>query len=244
MNKLSIQIIPAIDLIGGECVRLTQGDYDRKTSYYKDPLEIAKRYEECGVKRLHLVDLDGAKSSYPANLPVLERIKKHTSLTVQYGGGIKHMDALKEVLSAGADFAICGSIAATNPGKFEEWLELFGSKKIILGADTRDGKVSINGWKETATMGVEELIHRFQGAGLKQVICTDIAQDGMLTGPSFPLYTQLQELFPEITITVSGGISSWSDIEKLDELGLRSVIVGKAIYEGRITFDQLRDALA
>lgn len=237
-----ITIIPAIDMIGGECVRLTQGDYDRKTSYYKDPLEVALRYADCGIKRLHLVDLDGAKASHPVNLAVLERIASHTSLEVQYGGGIKTEEALKEVFSSGAKRAICGSIAATHPEQFESWLKTFGQERMILGADTRDGLISINGWQEAATIGVEELIERFRSAGLQQVICTDIAQDGMLSGPSTPLYTKLQAQFPEIDITVSGGISSWKDIEELDRLGLRSVIVGKAIYEGRITFDQLRTA--
>ena len=189
-----ITIIPAIDMIGGECVRLTQGDYDRKTSYYKDPLEVALRYADCGIRRLHLVDLDGAKASHPVNLAVLERIVLRTPLEVQYGGGIKSKEALEAVFSS------------------------------------------------AATMGVEELIEHFRPAGLSQVICTDIAQDGMLIGPSTSLYTKLQAAFPEIDITVSGGIGSWSDIEELDRLGLRSVIVGKAIYEGRISFDQLRVA--
>ena len=227
-----ITIIPAIDMIGGECVRLTQGDYDRKTSYYKDPLEVALRYADCGIRRLHLVDLDGAKASHPVNLAVLERIVSRTPLEVQYGGGIKSKEALEAVFSSGAKRAICGSIAATQPDMFSRWLADFGPQRMVLGADTRDGLISINGWQQAATMGVEELIEHFRPAGLSQVICTDIAQDGMLSGPSTSLYT----------ITVSGGIGSWSDIEELDRLGLRSVIVGKAIYEGRISFDQLRVA--
>lgn len=235
-----ITIIPAIDMIGGECVRLTQGDYDRKTSYYKDPLEVALRYADCGIRRLHLVDLDGAKASHPVNLAVLERIVSRTPLEVQYGGGIKSKEALEAVFSSGAKRAICGSIAATQPDMFSRWLADFGPQRMVLGADTRDGLISINGWQQTATMGVEELIEHFRPVGLSQVICTDIAQDGMLSGPSTSLYTKLQAAFPEIDITVSGGIGSWSDIEELDRLGLRSVIVGKAIYEGRISFDQLR----
>lgn len=237
-----ITIIPAIDMIGGECVRLTQGDYDRKTSYYKDPLEVALRYADCGIRRLHLVDLDGAKASYPVNLAVLERIVSRTPLEVQYGGGIKSKEALEAVFSSGAKRAICGSIAATQPDMFSRWLADFGPQRMVLGADTRDGLISINGWQQAATMGVEELIEHFRPAGLSQVICTDIAQDGMLSGPSTSLYTKLQAAFPEIDITVSGGIGSWNDIEELDRLGLRSVIVGKAIYEGRISFDQLRAA--
>lgn len=234
-----ITIIPAIDLIDGSCVRLTQGDYDRKTTYYKDPLDVARRYEDCGIKRLHLVDLDGAKASHPVNLKVLERLATSTSLQIQYGGGIKSSDALKEVFAAGAKRAICGSIAVKQPESFREWLDEFGPERMVLGADTRDGRIAINGWLEAAQMGVEELIESFRNAGLSQVICTDIAKDGMLSGPSVPLYVKLQKLFPEIEITVSGGISSWGDIENLDRNGLKSVIVGKAIYEGRITFEQL-----
>ena len=234
-----ITIIPAIDLIDGSCVRLTQGDYDRKTTYYKDPLDVARRYEDCGIKRLHLVDLDGAKASHPVNLKVLERLATSTSLQIQYGGGIKSSDALKEVFAAGAKRAICGSIAVKQPESFREWLDEFGPERMVLGADTRDGRIAINGWLEAAQMGVEELIESFRNAGLSQVICTDIAKDGMLSGPSVPLYVKLQKLFPEIEITVSGGISSWDDIENLDRNGLKSVIVGKAIYEGHITFEQL-----
>lgn len=234
-----ITIIPAIDLIDGSCVRLTQGDYDRKTTYYKDPLDVARRYEDCGIKRLHLVDLDGAKASHPVNLKVLERLATSTSLQIQYGGGIKSSDALKEVFASGAKRAICGSIAVKQPESFREWLAEFGPERMVLGADTRDGRIAINGWLEAAQMGVEELIESFRNAGLSQVICTDIAKDGMLSGPSVPLYVKLQKLFPEIEITVSGGISSWDDIENLDRNGLKSVIVGKAIYEGRITFEQL-----
>lgn len=234
-----IEIIPAIDMIGGECVRLTQGDYDCRTTYYKDPLDVARRYADCGLRRLHLVDLDGAKASHPVNLHVLERITRATSLEVQYGGGIKSAEALRSVFESGAARAICGSIAVTRPELFEAWLEEFGPARMILGADTRDGKIAINGWLEAAAMGVEELIERFCAAGLSQVICTDIARDGMLSGPSTGLYTRLQARFPGVDITVSGGIGSWDDIVELEKLNLRSVIVGKAIYEGHISFEQL-----
>lgn len=238
-----IEIIPAIDVIDGQCVRLSQGDYDRRSTYYKDPLEVALRYEECGVRRLHLVDLDGAKQSMPANLAVLERIASHTGLEIQYGGGIKSREALEEVFSSGAGRAICGSIAVRSPELFAGWLGEFGPGRVILGADTKDGKIAINGWLEAATMGVEELIGQFLPAGLAQVICTDISRDGMLTGPSTPLYVRLQAEFPEVDITVSGGISSMDDIIALDKAGLRSVIVGKAIYEGNITFKMLKECL-
>lgn len=239
---MNIEIIPAIDLIGGECVRLTQGDYARKSTYYRNPLEVARKYEEAGLRRLHLVDLDGAKASRPMNLAVLERIAGGTSLSIQYGGGIKSAGALQSVFDAGATRAICGSIAVREPEQFAAWLGEFSPERIVLGADTRDGRIAINGWLEASTMGVEELIERFETDGLRQVICTDIARDGMLSGPSTALYTALQARFPQIDITVSGGIASWEDIEALDALGLRSVIVGKAIYEGRISFDQLRMA--
>ena len=219
-----IEVIPAIDLIGGQCVRLTQGDYDRKTTYYKDPLDAALRYEECGAGRLHLVDLDGAKASRPANLGVLERIAARTSLEVQYGGGIKSTEALRDVFGSGAS---------------RQWLTEFGPERIVLGADTRDGRVAVNGWQEASAIGVEELIGRFADSGLRQVICTDIAKDGMLSGPSVDLYRKLLERFPRIELTASGGIGSWDDIEELDRAGVPCVVVGKAIYEGRIGFDRL-----
>ncbi len=235
-----ITVIPAIDIIDGECVRLTRGDYNQKSSYYKDPLEVALRYQDCGLKRLHLVDLDGAKSKHPVNLHILERIATRTSFDIQLGGGIKSSEALRDVFNAGASRAICGSVAVTSPELFEQWLSEFGAKKIILGADTKDGKVAIGGWLESSTVGVEQIIERFSSHGLEQVICTDIAQDGMLQGPSTPLYISLQEQFPQIDITVSGGVSGMGDILSLNEHKLRSVIVGKAIYEGRISFDDLR----
>ena len=238
-----ITIIPAIDMIGGECVRLTQGDYDRKTSYYKDPLEVALRYADCGIRRLHLVDLDGAKASHPVNLAVLERIVSRTPLEVQYGGGIKSKEALEAVFSSGAKRAICGSIAATQPDMFSRWLADFGPQRMVLGADTRDGLISINGWQQAATMGVEELIEHFRPAGLSQVICTDIARDGMLCGPATSFYAALQAEFPDVEITVSGGIATLGDLTALDRAGLRSVIVGKALYEGRITLKDLARCL-
>ena len=240
---MNIEIIPAIDIIGGECVRLTQGDYSQKTSYFKDPVEVAKRYETIGVKRLHVVDLDGAKASYPANTKVLEGICKATSLDVQYGGGIKNEDALKEVFESGAKRAICGSIVVRKPEKFEEWLMQFGAGKIILGADVKEGKVAINGWEESSSLTVEELISRFLPYKLSQVICTDISKDGMLQGPSFDLYSSLYEKYQNLNITVSGGIRDLNDVRKLDELGFRSVVIGKAIYENRITLKELEKCL-
>ena len=238
-----IEIIPATDIIGGTCVRLTQGDYGRRTTYYRDPLEAAGRCEEAGIRRLHMVDLDGAKASEPRNLAVLERIASKTALEVQYGGGIKSTEALRDVFGSGASRAICGSIAVARPDLLRQWLTEFGPERLVLGADTRDGRVAVNGWQEASAIGVEELIGRFADSGLRQVICTDIARDGMLCGPSAAFYADLQGRFPTVEITVSGGISSMSDIEELDRQGLRSVIVGKALYEGRITLKDLARCL-
>lgn len=238
-----IEIIPAIDIIGGECVRLTQGDYGRKTTYFKDPAEVAARYESIGLRRIHLVDLDGAKASAPANLKVLERVAARTGLDIQWGGGIKSADSLRAVLESGANRAICGSVAVTDPEAFAEWLAGFGPDHVILGADVRDGKVATHGWLRESELGVEELIDRFAPCGLNQVICTDISKDGMLQGPSFGMYGRLQTRYYVINITVSGGIGSLDDILKLNDMGLRSVIVGKAIYEGRITLKELETCL-
>lgn len=238
-----IEIIPAIDIIGGECVRLTQGDYGRKTTYFKDPAEVAARYESIGLRRIHLVDLDGAKASAPANLKVLERVAARTGLDIQWGGGIKSADSLRAVLESGANRAICGSVAVTDPEAFAEWLVGFGPDHVILGADVREGKVATHGWLRESELGVEELIDRFAPCGLNQVICTDISKDGMLQGPSFGMYGRLQTRYSVINITVSGGIGSLDDILKLNDMGLRSVIVGKAIYEGRITLKELETCL-
>lgn len=230
-------IIPAIDIIGGECVRLTQGDYAAKTTYYKEPLDAAKQYADAGFTRLHLVDLDGAKAARPLNLKTLEKIATQTSLEVQYGGGLKSSESVRVVFESGANRAICGSIAVTNAELFGQWLAQYGAQRMILGADTKAGKIAINGWEESSTVTVENLIDGF--LGLTQVICTDISCDGMLKGPNFELYEGLQKSYPHIDITVSGGISSLADLERLIEQGARSVVVGKAIYEGRVTQSQL-----
>lgn len=238
-----IEIIPAIDLIGGQCVRLTQGDYARRTVYSSDPVEVARSYEAIGIRRLHVVDLDGAKASAPQNLDTLRKIATTTTLDVQYGGGIKSGEALRAVLEAGANRAICGSIAITDPARFEAWLTAYGAEHIVLGADTKAGRVAINGWQDSSTTDVQTIIRRFAARGLRQTICTDISRDGMLGGPNFDLYAALQSEFPTVEITVSGGISTLDDIVRLDAMGLRSVIVGKAIYEGRITLKELERCL-
>ena len=236
---MNIEIIPAMDLIDGACVRLAQGDYDRRTTYGGDPLDTALRFEAAG----HMVDLDGARTQRPANLKVLERIAARTRLEIQYGGGIKSRTALCDVFSAGARRAVCGSIAVREPDCLAAWLAEFGGERLILGADLRDGRIAIAGWSEETPLGAAELIGRFRKQGLQQVICTDIARDGMLCGTSAEFYAGLQGQFPGVEITVSGGIASMTDIEALDGAGLRSVIVGKALYEGRITLEELARCL-
>ncbi len=238
-----IEIIPAIDIIGGQCVRLTQGDYDRRETYYDDPLDAAKMYEQAGVRRLHMVDLDGAKESFPANLAVLERVSAHTNLDIQWGGGIKSEKALEAVFAAGARRAICGSVAVSHPEQVRGWLARFGGGKIILGADVKNGMVATHGWLATSGITAAQLIASFLDEGLQQVICTEISRDGMLQGPAFGLYNELYTQFPTLDITASGGISGLDDILRLDKAGVRSVIVGKAIYENKISMEQLKACL-
>ena len=238
-----MELIPAIDLIDGRCVRLTQGDYNEKKVYEQDPLDMAKAYADCGIRRLHVVDLDGAKAKAPCNLKVLERLAAHTSLDIEWGGGIKTTDSIKDVLSAGANRAICGSVAVDNRELFKEWIAMYGAGHVILGADIRDGMVATHGWLKNSGVAIEELIEDFLPAGLSQVICTDISKDGMLQGPNFDLYVALQQKYPQVDFTLSGGIYSMDDIAKAKSLNLHSVIIGKAIYEGRITLNNLKEWL-
>ncbi len=238
-----IQIIPAIDIMDGKCVRLSQGDYNQCTTYLQSPADMAKMYADAGIQRIHVVDLDGAKASEPANLKTLELIAVSADVKIEWGGGIKSRNSLNNVLNAGADYAIIGSIAAREPSVFEEWLKEFGPEKLILGADIKNRKVSVNGWKEEVEMSLEEIVERFLPFGLKETICTDISKDGMLAGPAFELYTELQQKYPQIEFTVSGGISSMEDIVKLDKLGFKKVIAGKAIYENKITMEEIRQWL-
>ncbi len=234
-----IELIPAIDIIEGRCVRLSQGDYAQRKVYDADVVDMAKRYEDCGVRRIHVVDLDGAKSASPCNLKLLERIAVRTSLDVEWGGGIKSEKSLRRVFDSGAKYAIVGSVAAQRPELFAEWLERFSAERMVLGADVRRGKVSVNGWQEDLALTIEELIEQLLPSGLSQVICTDIERDGMLQGPSVELYEALQGRFQQVDFTVSGGISSMRDIELLQEKALRRVIIGKAIYENRITLKDI-----
>lgn len=234
-----IELIPAIDIIGGRCVRLSQGDYERQTTYDAEPADMVKRFADCGVKRVHVVDLDGAKAAQPENLSTLKKMAGVNGVSIEWGGGLKTETAVRQVFDAGAAYAIVGSVAAKQPDLFTTWLNAFGAERMVLGADVREGKVSVSGWQEDLNLGIEALIDTFQPHGLRQVICTDISRDGMLQGPSFDLYTQLQAAYPDIDFTVSGGISSMDDIRSLDSLNLRKVIIGKAIYEGRISLKEI-----
>ena len=237
-----IEIIPAIDIIEGRAVRLSQGDYSHKSTYGGDPAEWARRFAGCGARRLHLVDLEGAKASSPMNLRTLETIASLGIVDVEWGGGIKSTEALESVWNAGAGWAVIGSVAAKSPSLMEEWLGRWSSR-VILGADIRNGRVAVSGWLEDAGMAPGDLIQRFVPLGLERTIVTDISCDGMLSGPSFPVYTDLKERFPSVSIVVSGGVSGTVDIMKAEELGLDGIIVGKALYEGKITLEELEKCL-
>ncbi|MBE6198961.1 MAG: 1-(5-phosphoribosyl)-5-[(5-phosphoribosylamino)methylideneamino]imidazole-4-carboxamide isomerase [Rikenellaceae bacterium] len=234
-----VEIIPAIDIIEGRCVRLSQGDYAQTKVYDASPVDMAKRYADCGVKRIHVVDLDGAKSSSPRNLKTLEKMAVGADVEIEWGGGIKSEESLRALFDYGATYAIVGSVAAQNQMLFAEWLARYGGERMVLGADVRDGKVAVNGWQQEVELTIDDLVGEFLPMGLSQVICTDISRDGMLQGPSFELYTRLQEQYGAVDFTVSGGISAMKDIEECDRLGLRKVIVGKAIYENRITLKDI-----
>lgn len=238
-----IEIIPAIDIIEGRTVRLSQGDYSRTKVYDASPVDMAKRYADCGIRRIHVVDLDGAKSSSPKNLRTLEQMAVGANVEIEWGGGIKSEESLRALFDYGATYAIVGSVAAREPMLFAEWLVRFGGDRMVLGADVRDGKVSVNGWQEDLAVTIEELVDGFLGQGLSQVVCTDITRDGMLQGPADELYVGLQEHYPAVDFTVSGGIGSMADVERLSERGLRKVIVGKAIYENRITLKDIEQWL-
>jgi len=235
-----MRIIPAIDIIDGKCVRLTQGDYDQKKIYNEDPLEVAKSFEDVGINSLHLVDLDGAKSGHIVNSAILEKIASNTNLKIDFGGGVKTEEDLKVAFSCGAYQVTCGSIAAKNMSLVKQWGESFGYDKIIIGADVKDEKIAINGWTKTTDLKIEEFLGNYLNEGFSYVICTDIATDGMLKGPNFELYKQLLLAFPQSRLIASGGISNSEDLKKLKVLGVEGAIVGKAIYENKITLDELK----
>ena len=234
-----IEIVPAIDIIDGKCVRLSQGDYERKTVYNEDPLEVARMFEDAGIRRLHLVDLDGARANHIINYKVLEQIATKTDLVIDFGGGLKSDNDLEIAFNSGADMVTGGSIAVKEPETFLRWLEKYGSEKIILGADAKEGKIAVSGWTETTELTVIEFIAGFHTKGVYRVISTDIARDGMLSGPAFNLYAEIMETLPDVEVTASGGIASMSDIHKLAEMGVPAVITGKAIYEGKISLEEI-----
>ena len=235
----NIELIPAIDIIDGKCVRLTKGDYDRKTVYRDSPAEVAKEFEQLGFRRLHVVDLDGATSKHIVNVDVLRRIATETSLTVDFGGGIKTDEDIEKAFEAGAAMVTVGSIAVTQPELFLGWLEKYGANRMILGADVRGGKISINGWKEDSAEDLLPFLKKYIDAGVKTVLCTEISKDGTLAGPAIELYKQMMEAYPQLHLIASGGVSSKEDIEALDRAGIPAVVFGKAIYEGKINLKDL-----
>ena len=234
-----IELIPAIDIIGGQCVRLTKGDYNQKTVYGEDPVSIAKDFEEMGFRRLHVVDLDGAKSKHIVNDEVLHRITSATHLTVDFGGGIKTDEDIQKAFAAGAAMVTVGSIAVTSPELCERWIKEYGAEKIILGADVRNGKISINGWKEDSAEDLIPFLRKYVEMGIKNVLCTEISKDGTLGGPAIELYKSVKDVFPELHLIASGGVSSNEDIYRLEEAGIPAVVFGKAMYEGKIDVKQL-----
>ena len=234
-----IDIIPAIDLIEGKCVRLSQGDYNQKTIYNDNPLEVAKMFEAAGIRRLHLVDLDGAKAKHIVNHKILETISTKTNLIIDFGGGLKSDKDLEIAFNSGAKMVTGGSIAVKEKETFLRWLQNFGADKIILGADAKNGKIAVGGWLETTKIQVIDFIADFHQNGNLKVISTDNSRDGMLSGPAFDLYSEIKNTLPKVEIIASGGIASMTDILKLDELGVPGVITGKAIYENRITLKEI-----
>lgn len=234
-----MKIIPAIDIIDGKCVRLTQGNYGQCKMYSANPLEMARLFEEAGLDRLHLVDLDGAKAAGVVNWAVLETICKHTGLSVDFGGGVKTDEDIRRVFEAGADYVCVGSIAQTNPRQTAEWLEKYGRGKLIIGADVWNTKVCIQGWKKVTDTTIFQLIEAYQGR-IKYLMCTDITRDGMMDGPAVGLYRELLRFYPEIRLIASGGVSGPEDLQQLAELGIEAVVVGKALYEKKIDLKSLK----
>jgi phosphoribosylformimino-5-aminoimidazole carboxamide ribotide isomerase len=235
-----IELIPAIDIIEGQCVRLTKGDYDQKT-VYGSPLEMAQEFERIGYHRLHMVDLDGAKSKHIVNGEILSQVSAKTNLIVDFGGGIKTDDDIRKAFDNGASMVTIGSIAVTHPELFLSWVEQYGAEKLILGADVRNGKISINGWKEDSTEDLLPFLRRYVDAGVRNVLCTEISKDGTLQGPAIELYQRVMKEYPMLHLIASGGVSSIEDIKALDAAGIPAVVFGKAIYEGKIDLKELWD---
>lgn len=237
-----IELIPAIDLIDGKCVRLTKGDYSTQKVYNEDPVAVAREFADHGFRRLHVVDLDGARSKHIVNYHVLERITASVQhLVIDFGGGIKTTEDLRIAFESGASLVTVGSVAATAPDLFCEWLSQYGADRLILGADVKNGRISINGWKEESSEELLPFLSRFMKEGVRHVLCTDISRDGMLQGPATPLYRSIMAEFPDCRLIASGGVSCMQNIIALDEAGIPAVVFGKAIYEGKITLKELAD---
>lgn len=236
-----INLIPAIDVIDGKCVRLTKGDYNRKTVYNDNPIEVARDFEAHGFKRLHVVDLDGAKSQHIVNTEVLKGITSSTGLVVDFGGGVKSEEDIQLAFDCGASLVTVGSLAVKNPSLFISWLDLYGSDKFILGADVDNDRISINGWKEKSVQTLDDFLHFYIDKGVRHILCTDISRDGTLEGPAIGLYKRILSTYPDIDLIASGGVSGADDLRALEEAGIPSVVMGKAFYEGRITWKELEE---
>ena len=234
-----IELIPAIDIIDGKCVRLSQGDYDTKKVYNENPLEVAKEFEANGIRRLHVVDLDGAKSKHVVNYRTLEMIATRTSLIIDFGGGIKTDEDMLIAFENGAQMVTLGSVAVKNPDLFKKWLSQYGAERIILGADAKNKRIAVSGWMEDSSQELIPFLHDYTKEGIYKVLCTDISKDGMLQGPSIELYKEIMQEFPEMHLIASGGVSCLQDIIALEEAGIPAVVFGKALYEGRITMKDL-----
>lgn len=234
-----MEIIPAIDIIDGKCVRLTEGDYSRKTEYVHSPLEMARLYEDHGIKRLHLVDLDGAKAGKVQNWEVAMQISAKTNLVIDFGGGVKTSEEVERIIDLGINYVVVGSVAAKDPGLFTSWINRFGPDRFMLGADVKDELVMVSGWQEKSTLKLFPFLKMYHDLGISNVFCTDISKDGKLEGPAVELYQQIKKEFPELNLIASGGVSSMNDLEALSASGCNGVIIGKAIYERRITLKEL-----
>lgn len=234
-----IELIPAIDLIGGKCVRLTKGDYDTQKVYNEDPVAVAREFEEYGFKRLHVVDLDGARSKHVVNHKVLERMAQATNLVIDFGGGIKTDEDIRIATESGAQMVTVGSVAVTQPELFLGWLQQLGSERIILGADVKNGRISINGWKEDSSDELIPFLDKYIQKGVQKVLCTEISKDGTLQGPATALYREIMTQYPQCHLIASGGVSSMNDLKELDQADIPAVVFGKAIYEGRIALKDL-----
>ncbi len=234
-----IELIPAIDIIDGKCVRLSQGDYNSKKIYNENPLEVAKEFEANGIRRLHVVDLDGAASHHIVNYRVLDMIASRTSLIIDFGGGIKTDEDMLIAFENGAQMVTLGSVAVKNPELFKKWLHQYGAEKIILGADAKDKRIAVSGWMEDSRQELIPFLHDYTKEGIYKVLCTDISKDGMLQGPSIALYKEIMKEFPEMHLIASGGVSCLQDLIALEEAGIPAVVFGKALYEGRITMKDL-----